>query len=133
MHNNPRIIATGLAPDRGNLYNSKTMKTNDALAALSALSQASRLAVFRLLVESGPGGRPVGAIAEELDLPLPTLSFHLRTLRQAGLVRAARQGRSIRYRAEFGTMSELIDYLTANCCQGQPGLCLPDRGAERAG
>lgn len=108
------------------------MKTNDALAALAALSQSSRLAIFRLLVEAGPAGRPAGAIAEALDLPLPTLSFHLRTLRQAGLVRANRQGRSIRYRAEFDTMNGLIDYLSANCCEGRPGLCLPGQDAERA-
>lgn len=109
------------------------METNDALAALAALSQSSRLAVFRLLVEAGPGGRSAGAIAETLELPLPTLSFHLRTLREAGLVRADRQGRSIRYRAGFDTMNELINYLSANCCEGRPGLCLPDREAGRAG
>lgn len=95
------------------------MKTADALAALAALSQSSRLAAFRLLVEAGPGGRPAGAIAEALDLPLPTLSFHLRTLRQAGLVQADRQGRSIRYRASFETMNGLIDYLSANCCEAR--------------
>lgn len=107
------------------------MKTTDALAALAALSQASRLAVFRLLVEAGPGGRSAGAIAEALDLPLPTLSFHLRTLKDARLVQAMRQGRSIRYRASFETMNGLIEYLSANCCEGRLGLCLPDRDAGR--
>lgn len=115
------------------LYNSKTMETNDALKALAALSQESRLAVFRLLVEAGPAGRSAGAIAQALDLPLPTLSFHLRTLREAGLLEATRRGRSIRYRAAFGTMAELMDYLSANCCGGRPGLCLPDRESEDAG
>lgn len=109
------------------------METNHALAALAALSQASRLAVFRLLVEAGPAGRSAGAIATSLDLPLPTLSFHLRTLREAGLVKASRHGRSIRYRAEFDTMNGLIEYLSANCCGGRPGLCLPDRETGKAG
>lgn len=107
------------------------MKTNDALPALAALAQASRLAIFRHLVAAGPAGRPPGDIAESLDLPLPTLSFHLRTLREAGLVRAERQGRSIRYRAAFDTMTGLIDYLSANCCEGRPALCLPDRETGR--
>lgn len=108
------------------------METNDALAALAALSQSSRLAVFRHLVAAGPAGDPVGAIADALSMPLPTLSFHLRTLREAGLVRATRQGRSIRYRAEFDAVAGLIEYLSANCCDGRPDLCLPDRGAGRA-
>lgn len=102
------------------LYNSKIMKTIDALAALAALSQSSRLAVFRLLVAAGPGGRAAGAIAEALDLPLPTLSFHLRTLKAAGLVQATRQGRTIRYQASFETMNDLIEYLSANCCEAGP-------------
>lgn len=109
------------------------METSPALKALSALSQASRLAVFRLLVEAGPAGRPAGAIASRLDLPLPTLSFHLRTLREAGLVRATRQGRSIRYRADFDTVNGLVEYLSAHCCGGRPGLCMPDREAGEAG
>lgn len=96
------------------------MKTNDALTALAALSQASRLAVFRLLVAAGPGGRSAGDIAEALDLPPPTLSFHLRTLKEARLVQAMRQGRSIRYRASFETMNGLIEYLSANCCEAGP-------------
>ena len=63
---------------------------------------------------------------------MPTLSFHLRTLTEAGLVRAEREGRSIRYRAAFETMNGLIEYLSANCCEGRPELCLPERSAHRA-
>lgn len=88
------------------------------IQALAALAQESRLAIFRLLVVAGPAGMPVGKIAEHLNLANATLSFHLKELTNAGLTTATPNGRSIIYSANFNTMTELLDYLTENCCAG---------------
>ncbi|MEP6483669.1 MAG: metalloregulator ArsR/SmtB family transcription factor [Rudaea sp.] len=101
------------------------MRTNSALAALAALSQESRLAIFRYLVEIGADGSPVGQIADALKLPPATLSFHLKELSHANLLVSKQDGRFIWYAANFATMNGLIDYLTLNCCGGQPSLCKP--------
>ena len=90
----------------------------DAIPALSALAQETRLSIYRYLVEAGPDGRRAGLIAVALDLPNPTLSFHLAQLRLAGLVTARRSGRQIIYAADYTCMNGLIEFLTANCCQG---------------
>lgn len=94
------------------------MEATAAVEALAALAQASRLQVFRLLVQRGPEGLPAGAIAARLGIPAPTLSFHLGQLSQAGLVCARRIGRSILYAADYGGMGRLMRYLTENCCAG---------------
>ncbi len=94
------------------------MEASHAVAALSAIAQDTRLAAFRLLVQAGPDGLPASRIGDRLDLPLPTLSFHLGQLRQAGLVSSRRQGRSIIYTANYATMNELVGYLSENCCRG---------------
>lgn len=94
------------------------MEEKAALASLAALSQRSRLRVFRLLVQAGPAGLPAGAIAGRLGMPLPTLSFHLKTLRGAGLAGARRDGRRIVYSADFERMAALLRFLTENCCGG---------------
>ena len=94
------------------------METKHIINALSALAQESRLAIFRLLVETGPAGLPVGNIAEALGLANATLSFHLKELTRAGLTVATPNGRSITYAASFVTMNSLIEYLTENCCAG---------------
>lgn len=101
------------------------MKTDDALAALAALSQCTRLEVFRFLVETGPEGAPVGSIADALNVPASTLSFHLKELNHANLVASRQEGRFIRYTANFVAMNGLVRYLTENCCRGQPDLCGP--------
>lgn len=101
------------------------MESTTAVAALAALAQESRLAVFRLLVQHGPHGLTAGVIGERLGLPGPTLSFHLKTLAQAGLVAAAPEGRFVRYRAEMGAIRDLLAFLTENCCRGDPDLCQP--------
>ena len=93
------------------------METNQVLAALGALSQEHRLAVFRLLVEQGPAGLSAGTIAERLKLPPATLSFHLKELSAAGLIRSRQEGRFIWYRADFDAMTNLIAYMTENCCR----------------
>lgn len=101
------------------------MDTKVAVTALGALAHASRLDVFRHLVELGPEGAFPGDLARTLDLPGATLSFHLKTLTQAGLIEAERTSRNIRYRANFLQMQGLVDYLTRNCCGGDPGRCAP--------
>ncbi len=89
-----------------------------AVQALSALAQETRLSIYRLLVEVGPEGLSVGAIAEKLNLANATLSFHLKELVNADLVVTAPNGRSIICSANFKSMTALIEYLTENCCAG---------------
>ena len=104
------------------------MESSVAVVALEALAQESRLGIFRLLVEAGPEGLPAGHIAERLELPAATLSFHLAQLRHAGLITCQRQGRSLIYSAHFERMNGLIAFLTENCCGGNTGLCAPATG-----
>jgi len=99
------------------------MEKTKALAGLAALAQASRLDIFRLLVQAGGGGRAVGQIGETLGLPSATLSFHLGQLRHAGLVTVRRDGRSLIYAADFEAMNGLIAYLMENCCGGDANDC----------
>lgn len=99
------------------------MKSKDAIDALAALAQETRLAIFRLLVRQGPEGLSAGAIAERLDIPAPTMSFHLAQLSRAGLVTSVREGRSILYSANYRGMNALLTYLTEDCCQGHPEIC----------
>ena len=94
------------------------MKPSAAIAALSALAQEHRLALFRLLVQAGDKGMPAGAIANALGVPNSSLSFHLAQLRQAGLVLQERQHRSLIYRANYPAMNALVGYLMENCCGG---------------
>lgn len=101
------------------------MENINAVNALAALAQENRLAVFRLLVRNAPEGLTPGVIGEQLELPAPTLSFHLKTLAQAGLVTAIQEGRFVRYRAEIAGINALIDFLTEDCCGGHPQLCIP--------
>jgi ArsR family transcriptional regulator len=99
------------------------MEKLDAIAALAALAQESRLDIFRLLVQAGPDGLPAGQIGERLGLPSATLSFHLNQLRHAGLVTFRRESRSLIYAAEYAAMNGLLAYLTENCCQGDASGC----------
>lgn len=96
------------------------MKTDAALAALSALSHQHRLAAFRTLVAAGPPGMAVGELRERLVIPAATLTAHLNVLRAAGLVSDLREGRSIRVSASYDRMNALLAYLTENCCGGAP-------------
>lgn len=95
------------------------MEEQDAVKSLAALAQASRLRVFRALVVAGRRGLTPGTMAEALDLPPPTLSFHLKELAHAGLVSQERDGRRLIYRAAFDRMNALLEYLSANCCEGE--------------
>jgi DNA-binding transcriptional ArsR family regulator len=95
------------------------MKTRQAVRALAALAQDTRLAIYRLLVQQGPEGLSAGTIAERLDLAGATLSFHLKELANAGLVASCRDGRFVYYSASYERMNGLLEYLTENCCQGE--------------
>ncbi|HYW15555.1 MAG TPA: metalloregulator ArsR/SmtB family transcription factor [Allosphingosinicella sp.] len=102
------------------------MNSPSAVAALGALAQEHRLALFRLLVQAGAEGMPAGRIAEALGVPNSSLSFHLAQLSRAGLVRQQRQHRSLIYSADYGAMNALIGYLLENCCAGAE--CAPESG-----
>lgn len=104
------------------------MKTRDMAVKLSALSQETRLKIFRLLVVAGDAGMNAGAIAAALDVPASTLSFHIAHLAHAGLVTARQESRFIFYSANFAAMDDMIAFLTDNCCQGA-GHCLPRTAA----
>jgi ArsR family transcriptional regulator len=102
------------------------------VAALAALAQDNRLAVYRLLVQSGPDGMPAGAVADALQLAPNTLTFHFDRLRQAGLVTVRRDGRSMIYAARYEAMNGLIAFLTESCCQGAPHAPVADCKPARA-
>lgn len=101
------------------------MDTDSALAALGALSQETRLDVFRRLVRAGSTGMPAGRIADETGALPNTLSSHLNTLVNAGLVKRAREGRSIRYRVDYDRMRALLAFLLEDCCRGDSAICAP--------
>ena len=109
------------------------MEKSDALAALAALAQDSRLDIFRLLVGVGPDGLPAGQIGAALGLPAATLSFHLSQLKQAGLLTCRRDSRHLIYAAAIPTMTALLGYLTAHCCGGDPAACGLPGAAPHAG
>ena len=94
------------------------MEAPAAIAALGALAQEHRLALFKLLVQAGPDGMPAGAIADALGVPNSSLSFHLAQLSRAGLIRQQRQHRSLIYSADYDAMNALVGYLMENCCAG---------------
>ena len=111
------------------------MQETEVIASLAALAQAMRLRVFRELVVAGADGLTPGILAERLEVPAATLSFHLKELLHAGLVSQERASRHLIYRANFAGMDELLAYLTENCCQGQScgvssSSCKPTRPAS---
>jgi ArsR family transcriptional regulator len=110
------------------------METKEALAALGALGQEHRLAVFRLLVRHAPDGLPAGSIGEQLKLAPATLSFHLKELAHSRLIAARQEGRFIWYRPDFAAMNTLVGYLTANCCEASAACdptCVPAGAPNR--
>ena len=114
------------------------MKSDNAIAALGALAQEHRLALFRLLVQAGEDGVAAGAIAAALGIPNSSLSFHLAQLSRAGLIRQERRHRSLIYRADYAAMNALVSYLMENCCAGAGcgagAACIPtpDQAKEPA-
>jgi ArsR family transcriptional regulator len=106
------------------------METSNVLTALAALAQETRLAVYRLLVEHAPEGLPAGQIAERLDVPPASLSFHLKELWRAGLIDPRQDGRFVWYRADLSAMTGLVAYLTENCCRSS-AACDPKCGPTK--
>ena len=98
------------------------MEIINAIEALQSLAQETRLGVFRLLVKAGPEGLMAGEIAERMDVPGPTLSFHLNILAAAGLLDRRREGRALWYSVNFGQVGALLSFLMEDCCQGQAEL-----------
>ena len=90
---------------------------NEAMTAFDALSQETRLRVFRLLVEHGRDGAPAGVLGGTLGIPHNTLSFHLSQMSHAALVLSRREGRSIIYTANFEFFTDLIRYMVKDCCR----------------
>jgi DNA-binding transcriptional ArsR family regulator len=112
------------------------MKTTEAVRALDALAQDTRLDVFRLLVQQGASGLAAGEIAEQLDVSPATLSFHLKELAHANLVTARQDGRFVFYAANFAAMNRLLGFLTENCCAADgcspaAGACVPSASNPR--
>jgi ArsR family transcriptional regulator, arsenate/arsenite/antimonite-responsive transcriptional repressor len=101
------------------------MDIRQAVNRLSALSQESRLSIFRLLVRCGDKGLSAGEIAQHTGIQSNTLSFHLKELATSELIQSERMGRSIIYSLKIDGMRELIHFLTEDCCQGRPELCNP--------
>ena len=99
------------------------METKFAVDAFGALGQETRLAAFRLLVEVGPSGLPAGEIAERLGVVASTMSFHLSQLERAQLLRSWRVQRQIYYGLDIEGTRQLISFLVADCCGGNPSLC----------
>ena len=106
-----------VAPD------ARTWKRSWPSRRLAALAHETRLAVFRLLVTAGPSGLPAGEIAERLGVVASTLSFHLKELDRAGLLRSWRRQRQIFYAADYEGTRALLTFLTRDCCQGHPEIC----------
>jgi DNA-binding transcriptional ArsR family regulator len=101
------------------------METKEAVTALAALAQESRLAVFRLLIQAGPTGMAAGKIGEITGIPPSSLSFHLKELAHAEMVTSRPEGRFVIYEANFSTAADLVAFLTENCCGGNPCVCNP--------
>ena len=101
------------------------MEIKNAVTALAALAQETRLAAYRALVAAGDAGLPAGELSNQLGVPPATLSFHLKELAHAGLVSSRNEGRFVIYAADYAAMTGLIAFLSEECCGGKPELCLP--------
>lgn len=101
------------------------MELRNAISAFAALAQEVRLDVLRHLVKAGPEGLAAGEIASAANVPAPTMSFHLKELASADLIRSRKEGRSVIYAANYAGIRNLVDFLLADCCQGDPRLCGP--------
>jgi len=106
------------------------MKTPEVIGALGALAHEYRLAIYRMLVEQGPGGLPAGLIGQRIGLVPSSLTFHLQALQRAGLITQQRASRQLIYSADFTAMNELVGYLTDKCCSATDASC--EAGCEPA-
>jgi ArsR family transcriptional regulator, arsenate/arsenite/antimonite-responsive transcriptional repressor len=103
------------------------MESKTAISALAALAQETRLGIFRLLVEAGPKGLSAGTIVDTLGVAPATMSFHLKELVHSALITARQDGRFIYYSANFGQITDLLAFLTQNCCARSGAGCVPRR------
>jgi DNA-binding transcriptional ArsR family regulator len=101
------------------------MELANAARMLSAIGHPVRLKAHRLLIQAGPSGLPAGQLAQSLDMPPSSLNFHLKELINAGLIQSRQEGRFVIYATTYPAMTELVQFLTDNCCGGNP--CLPIR------
>ncbi|GJE74191.1 ArsR/SmtB family transcription factor [Methylorubrum suomiense] len=108
------------------------MDERQALAAFAALGQEHRLRVVRALVTAGPDGLAAGVLAETVNVAGNNLSFHLKELSHAGLITSRREGKSVIYSAAYAGLSDLVQFLMRDCCQGHPEVCAPAVGALAA-
>lgn len=99
------------------------MELANAARMLSAIGHPMRLQAYRLLMQAGPAGLPAGQLAQALEMPPSSLNFHLKEMISAGLIGSRQEGRFVIYATAFPAMTELIQFLTINCCGGNP--CLP--------
>lgn len=130
---NLRFVWVGGLDSELHFYNIGIMKTTQAIQGLAALAQATRLDIYRLLMQNGPDGLAASAIAEKVGIPNATLSFHIKGLTQAGLVLARQEGRFIYYAANYPAMNALVGFLTENCCGGEDCgvVCQPVKTQKR--
>jgi DNA-binding transcriptional ArsR family regulator len=89
-----------------------------AADALAALGNRTRLRIFKVLIRAGRQGANIGTIQKLLRVPATTLSHHLGTLTQAGLVSQERQGREVICTANFKAVNDVLAYVKAECCAG---------------
>jgi DNA-binding transcriptional ArsR family regulator len=108
------------------------MKAPEAVTSLAALAHVHRLAIFRLLVRRGPEGLPAGVIGDKVGLGPSSLTFHLQALHRAGLARQSREGRQLIYSADFSAISELVSYLTDQCCAAATDCSARSRSGRAA-
>jgi DNA-binding transcriptional ArsR family regulator len=111
----------------------QTVKTTAVIDALAALAHEYRLAIYRLLVQRGPQGLPAGVIGERVGLQPSSLTFHLQSLRRAGLISQTRASRQLIYSADFQAMNELVGFLTDKCCSagdGAAACCAPEAAVK---
>ena len=101
------------------------MDRKQAIEVLGALSQETRLDVFKLLVRLAPDGLPAGEIGDRLNIVQNTMSAHLRILAHSGLVHSRREGRTISYAADYAAVRDFLAFLMQDCCQGEPEICSP--------
>jgi ArsR family transcriptional regulator len=108
------------------------MKSTSAIQSLGALAHEHRLAIYRLLVRQGPEGLPAGSIGARVGLAPSSLTFHLQSLKRAGLIRQVRVSRQLFYSADFVAMTDLVGYLTDECCI-ESSACAPGCEPSRVG
>ncbi len=82
----------------------------------SAVGTEARLRIMQLLLKAHPVGLVVNEIQAELGIPGSTLSHHLDKLRNEDLVNVRRESTFLRYTANTLALSEVLQFLYAECC-----------------